>query len=239
MFSLKNDYLLEIFSKSNIKSEFEYKKTEIIDEKDIYFQKSLFRKLYTSPIGVIFILIAGYKLYPRLLLKIKNDIGIDKLSLFNITNQYTGSSNKINQHQYNKDMLNEIKTKNTSGLQMEEYEEKEASKTYTKKTMKEGKTSTYYNKSSDILPDSMSKSKTLEKAVNSLFSDYKKKEKQGSDWEKILKRLIFWMVFVFPFSFVVFNSVFDYFYYNYGLYLKYQPLVDSYSRYIKDKHRKI
>lgn len=237
MFSIKNDYLLEILSKSNIKSEFEYKKTEIIDEKDIYFQKRLYKSLYTSPIGVITILIAGYKLYPRLLLKIKNDIGIDKLSLFNITNQYSASPNKINQHQYNKDMLNEIKTKNTSGLQMEEYEEKEASKTYTKKTMKEGKTSTYYNKSSDILPDSMSRSRLFEKAAESLFSDFKKKEKKGSDWEKLLKRLIFFVVFVFPFGFVVFNSVFDYFYYNYGLYIKYQPLVDSYSRYIEDKHR--
>jgi len=258
MFSLKNDYLLHIFLKSNNKSEFEYKKITIIDEKDIYTQKRLYRNLYISPIGLTLILISGYKLYPMLLSKIKTSIGIEKLSLFKITNQYSSQSAVSHQQVYSKEILKEIKNKNQSNAStVEVYEEKESNATFTKKEPKAVKYSSYYNKSSEILPDSILKSSKFESAVDDLFNNSKTisyfktnhQSQQGEDgktndyngnvWERFVKRFIFVVIFIFPFSFILINSVFEYVYYNYGLYIKYQPFVDAYVGYLESRNKKI
>ena len=233
---MSKDYIFELYK---IYDKFKYGKIVRINREDMEIDYVSRKRLFTQPLLFLIGGIAIIKLSPRFLSYMKNELKVGDVNLFSIKNSLPEQKMRP---VYNKESLDKIKTEAKNQQSTTTYEELNSKITTTRRSKYVPQYRTVSNDTTPLsnnsnLSDYIDKKASESKIIKNLLEV---KDTTNERWSHFTSKFLKITLIGVPLSLIIGSIVFDYYYTKFGLYLKYQPLVDSYYNHkLTDKNNKI
>lgn len=233
---MSKDYIFELFK---IHDKFKYGKILRINTEDMEIDYYSRKKLFTQPLLFIIGGFALIKLSPRFLSYMKNELKVGDVNLFSVKNSLPEQKMRS---VYNKESLDKIRTESKNHESTTTYEELNSKITTTRKSKYVPQYRTVINDPPPLSNNSNFSDFIDKKASESKFMKnlMEVKDTTNEKWSNFTSKFLKITLVIVPLSLIIGSIVFDYYYTKFGLYLKYQPLVDSYYNHkLTQKNNKI
>lgn len=215
---MSKDYIAEqFFAVDKLK----YGKIARINKDDLYLQEKLQFRVFIYPVVFIASGFVIVKLFPKLLNKIKKELSIEEITLF----PKPKAAQPPRAHLYNMESVNKFREELKNPKEREVVELYDSRKLSGRSIKYKPEYQTIINHNYGTMSEKTSNFINLKEdephKLKNCFEDINKTQ-------KYLSRFLKLVLIGFPITLIVGSFLFDYAYTSFGLYLKYQPLVDCY-----------